>query len=126
MDDMGVKSMAELNAKTAANSKIVGFGAETGMEVACPFCGNPNWCKYTILECQSVMAQEHVCKHCYRGAKAIFTRHPGGVFFEMVQTSGPNPPDWFEPKMRRVDAADTAQGGASGQATGPAGATGGD
>jgi hypothetical protein len=68
-------SLSEYNRRFALNHEITGFG---------------------------IAGVEQHMQECGRGAKAILSPIPGGTSFEMVQTSGPDQPDWLEPKMRRV------------------------
>ena len=88
-------------------SECVGFGAETGMRVPCPFCCHPNFQEWKIwpdhpLHVETVLAKDAECPNCGRGIKALFTRSDSGVQFEMVQTCGDDPPSYL-PAMRRVD-----------------------
>lgn len=92
----------EYVAKFTANQKMTGHGlGNVHVHMPCPFCAEPDFVVYEVLEVQTKMAEGAVCKHCGRGAKAVFTRTPGGVSFEMVQTVGDEQPDYLIPKMRR-------------------------
>ena len=95
-------SKEEYLARFYLNQRIEGFGLETTMVYPCPFCAAPDWAKHKILEMEEVMAREQHCGECGRSSKMIFKRDANGVSFEVVQTGGPDQPDWFEPKMRRV------------------------
>lgn len=88
-----------------ANQKITGYGIEgTTQHMPCPFCAAPDWMVSTIIEIEQAMAVDRKCAECGRSAKAIVNRRGiGDVSFEFVQTGGDDPPDWLEPKMRRVE-----------------------
>jgi hypothetical protein len=95
-------SLSEYNRRFALNHEITGFGiAGVEQHMPCPFCAARDFMVHKILETEPAMAAGAVCQECGRGAKAIFSPIPGGTRFEMVQTSGPDQPDWLEPKMRR-------------------------
>lgn len=83
------------------NQRMSSFGLNTTMHMPCPFCAAPDFLVYRVVEVQEAMGKGAVCKECGRGAKAVFIGHKGGISFEIVQTSGPDQPDWLEPKMRR-------------------------
>lgn len=90
--------------KFHANQKIEGFGIDkVTIHVPCPFCAEPDFMLYTILEVEKALEAGATCKHCNRGSKAIIHRENGGMSFEMVQTCGDEPSDWLVPKMRRID-----------------------
>jgi len=95
-------SYPEYLTRFASNNYVYGFGMETGQSMPCPFCGARDWCKFKIIDVEAVTSQEHVCRECNRGARAIYTRTRDSVGFVMVQTSGPEQPEWLQPKMGRV------------------------
>jgi hypothetical protein len=86
----------------AANTYVFGFGLDTGQSMPCPFCAARDWCQFKIVDVVQVMSQEHICRECKRGAKAIYTRTPDSTGFRMVQTSGPEQPTWLDPQMEKV------------------------
>lgn len=96
-------SISEYNRRFALNHKIEGFGI-TGVEqhTPCPFCAAPDFIVHKILETERAMSEGATCRECGRSAKAIIKHGDGGVQFEIVQTGGPDQPDWLVPKMRRV------------------------
>lgn len=94
-------SMEELSARFAANQKITGFGLEVATHMPCGFCGAPDLFIMPITDAQSAMVKGSVCKECGRGTKALFTEHDGGISFEIVQTSGDDPPAWLAPPHPR-------------------------
>lgn len=90
----------EYEEKFHKNQKITGRFLETTMHMPCPFCAEPEFMVYKILDTEKVIANGAVCKFCNRGCKAIVTRDAGGVGFRFVQTCGDDPPDYL-PKMER-------------------------
>lgn len=100
---MKPESMEQLAHLTQENMRMEGQGLAVVTHAPCPFCAAPDWMKWPILDPRSAMELGAQCGECGRGAKAIFTDFPNGCYqFEFVQTSGPDQPDWFHPKMRRV------------------------
>lgn len=94
----------EYDKKFYANQKISGQGiGNVFVHMPCPFCAEEDFVVYEVLQVEKALAKPIVCKHCQRGAKTVFTRDSSGVSFEIVQTSGEDPPD-FLPPMRRVPA----------------------
>lgn len=91
----------EYEAKFAANQKITGYGVDVAMHMPCPACAEPDFVVYKILEIEEIMSKERVCTHCGVGMRAIFSHDNGGVSFEIVQTQGPDLPDYLPP-IRRV------------------------
>lgn len=96
-------SMEELNALTTANVGYEGFGPKTTLVMPCPFCAAPGSLRSRVLHAEEDMGKGGDCQTCGRSWRAEFTRQAGGTAFEIVQTGGDDPPDWFQPKMRRVD-----------------------
>lgn len=94
---------AEYDTRFYANQGMEGFGLDTSLVFPCPFCAAPRWAVTKIIEMEETMSKPHHCGECGRSAKMIFSRTAGGVSFEVVQTGGPDQPDWLEPKMRRVE-----------------------
>ena len=96
-------SLSEYNRRFALNQKIEGFGV-VGIEThyPCPFCAAPGFMVARLLETEKVMADGATCKECGRSSRAIFQHMNGGTQFEIVQTGGPDQPEWLQPKMRLV------------------------
>jgi len=103
-----IDSMEKYAAKYEENTRIEGFGEETAVIAPCPFCAEPGWLRYKILETEKQLAQGAECRMCGRGAKVVFTGTRDAIRMEFVQTAGDDPPAWFTHKMRRVDPAATA------------------
>lgn len=99
---MKPENMEQLADLTMQNMRIEGFGLDVVTHAPCPFCAEPDWMKWPIMDPRTPMETGAVCGSCGRGAKAIFDEQPGSIRFELVQTSGPVQPDWFVPKMRHV------------------------
>jgi hypothetical protein len=98
------RNVAEYLARFHANQRIEGYGIQTTTITPCPFCGAPDWMRWPILEAQEAMQRGATCLECGRSAKAVFhVNEPGNKQFEFVQTGGPDQPEWFTPKMRRVE-----------------------
>lgn len=97
-----MKTRQEYEQKYFHNQRITGFGLGVTLHVPCPFCAEPDFLIYKIIEMESALTSDHVCKHCGRGMKTFIERDKyGGTKMEFVQTCGDDPPD-FLPKMRRI------------------------
>lgn len=83
--------------------KYFGYGMETGMSLPCPFCCNPGFMAYKILEMEEAMKRGNTCIECNRSIKAIFTKTNTTTSFEVVQTGGPDCTDPWIPPIRRID-----------------------
>ena len=97
-------NMEELAALTTANTQYVGFGLDTAVVFPCAFCAAPGVIKAKVIEIERAMERGASCSACGRSWRAVFTLPGLGVKqFEIVQTGGDDPPDWFLPKMRRAE-----------------------
>lgn len=97
------ESQEEFLRRYIAGEKVEGKGVgNVYMTVPCPFCAAPDWLTWELLSVKEVMGTGATCKECGRGCKAIFNEDSGGVAFEIVQTGGNDPPEWMNPKMRRL------------------------
>jgi rRNA maturation protein Nop10 len=92
---------SEYESKFALNQRISGFGMDTTMHMPCPFCAEPEWMVFKILEQEEISSKEHVCAECGRGAKMIYRHEGSSISFEVVQTCGDDAPGYLPP-MRRV------------------------
>ena len=100
---MEPKNAAEYLALFQSNQHIKGFGiGNVHIHMPCPFCAAADFLVYEILQCEVAMGKGATCRQCGRGAKTIYTRTPGSLSFEIVQTEGPDQPEWLKPKMRRL------------------------
>lgn len=108
MSIRGAEHMAQPNNKEEyltryhSNQRYTGFGLETAMVMPCPFCAAPDFLVCRVIDTEKALSEDTKCKECERSAKYIFQRNAIGVTFEIVQTGGPDQPDWFTPKMRRI------------------------
>lgn len=97
-------SMQEYTERFAKNGRMEGFGLSTKTIMPCPFCAAPDWMAIPIMDPETAMKKGAECKECKRSARAIFSKTLGGVSFAIVQSGGPDQPEWLEPKMRKVPA----------------------
>src|SRR5260370_33476595 len=96
-------SSQEYMAKFYTNQRIEGFGHDkVTMHVPCPFCAEPDFMVYKIIEVEQALQKGGTCSHCHRSAKALLQRADTGVQFEIVQTGGDQPAEWLTPMMGRV------------------------
>lgn len=103
MTDSAPNSLDEYNARQNRNNHFTGSGIDgTELHAACPFCASADFMVSKIMDTQATMTKGAVCRECGRGAKAIFRQETETTSFEIVQTCGPEQPDWLEPKMRRL------------------------
>lgn len=82
---------------------ITGFGAEVTTHTPCPWCATPNFQAWGILTAAEDLTAEATCVNCGRSGKSIVFRNLNGTSFEMVQTGGPDAPDWLVPAPRRME-----------------------
>ena len=66
-----------------------------------PTVRNAKWSKRSIRFCGACSAAPSTSAN-WSCVRAIFKDDYGGVSFEVVQTGGDDPPDYFVPKMRRI------------------------
>ena len=102
---MQPNSHAEYLERFHRNNRVEGFGMDVKCVVPCPFCAAADWMAWPILQVEEKMQEGATCQECKRSARAIFTYADGGKSFEIVQTGGPDQPEWLQPKMRRVEEA---------------------
>lgn len=97
--------MEELAARQLENTEMSGRGMDTTQHFPCPFCGSKDWLVVKIMS----FAQDHgpiECGECGRSAKLLYNSKNGGPLrggsseMEVVQTDGPDQPEWMRPKMR--------------------------
>ena len=98
-------SMDQLAVRQLENTSVSGQGTSTAQHFPCPFCGSKDWYVVRVIE----FAQNHgpiECSECGRSAKLLYSTKNGGPMrggssqIEVVQTGGPDQPEWLEPKMR--------------------------
>ena len=92
----------DYHAKATANLRYSGHGpGATVFHMPCPFCAEPGFAEWLVIETEQRMQENHTCRACGRSSRAIVTRDAGSSSFEIVQTGGADPPAYL-PKMRRV------------------------
>lgn len=87
-------SHEEFNAKFEKNTSYSGRFLDTAMHMPCPFCAEPDFLVYKIIEVNEALKKGAVCTHCKRGMKALVSEQPGSVSFRIVQTVGDDPAPW--------------------------------
>jgi hypothetical protein len=94
----------EYHLKATANIRYSGHGPGAVMfHMPCPFCAEPDFAEWRVIETAERMQDNHTCKQCGRSSRAIVTSDDDGSHaFEIVQTGGADPPAYL-PKMRRVE-----------------------
>ena len=92
----------EYEAKYHANMKFSGTGFETTCHVPCPFCAEPDFLVHRVIGTEEAYTKGAVCPACGAGFRGIFQHDASGVTMEIVQTCGPDAPD-FMPVIRRVE-----------------------
>ena len=87
-----------------ANQRMTSYGLDTTCHVPCPFCAAPDFMVYRIIDVEETINKGATCKECGRSCAMPVTITDDGLgkSFEMVQTAGPDQPDWMTPKMRRA------------------------
>lgn len=103
------RSMEEFTARYLRNQRVGGFGLDTHMVAPCPFCGAAEWMTWHITgqvggheDMQTAMQQGATCGECGRSGRFVHYPTPaGGTQITLVQTGGPDVPEWMEPKPGR-------------------------
>lgn len=97
-------SAEEHEVKFGANMKMTGFGL-TGVtqHMPCPFCAEPDFSVYRVIDADVAVASNRTCKSCGRSAKCIVTKNGSSQTVELVQTGGEDLPAWYTNPPRRVD-----------------------
>lgn len=101
-----LESMEELRVNTMIHLRTEGYGVETKSILPCPFCASPDWLVFPVTAGLNGYVEEQkprFCKNCCRTARVIIVRSKDSVTFEIVQTDGPEPPEWMQPKPRREE-----------------------
>lgn len=100
-------NIEEYNKLYVLNCEVKGFGFEVAQTLACPFCCARDFMTLKPIDMamdDDAGQQECTCETCGRSGRNIITREPGETRLEFVQTGGDDPPDWLQPKPRRVEA----------------------
>lgn len=102
-DDKPPTNYQEYLARCAKNQVITGRGlGNVFTHAPCPFCGAPEFMVFEVMETELAMVKEHTCAECERSAKFMVFDIAGGKTFHLVQTGGPDQPDWMVHKMERI------------------------
>ena len=96
-------SIDEYNERYHRNMMMEGHGMETANVMPCPFCAAPRFAVVKVVDTLDAMQTERTCSECGRSGKAFVEQNESTTRMEFVQTGGPDLPDWYYPKMRRVD-----------------------
>lgn len=96
-------SQAEYEDTIARNQKISGVGFDTTSHLPCPFCAAPDFLVSKIGNIQGALVKGATCSVCGRSAKTLVSSEDGQDTYELVQTGGPDQPDWLRDKARRVN-----------------------
>lgn len=92
-------------ARSDANRRMEGYGAEVSSVEPCPFCGASDFLVLRLgdLPASADVGHDGLCRLCGREARYVVTLTLHGMEVELVQTGGPPPPAWYEPAPRRLD-----------------------
>lgn len=95
-----MQTLEERNARYHQNAKVTGFGEATTVHHPCPFCAAPDFMVCRVIDTKAAMSEDRTCAECGRGTRAIIVETPSTTTFELVQTSGDDPPPYMP--MRRI------------------------
>lgn len=96
--------------RQAVNYETSGMGMDTMVHLPCFGCGAKNFLIHRLLDCHAAYNTGSTCKECGRGFRMPVTRKASkcehghehvDLGFEVVQTVGPDLPDWFKIPVRR-------------------------
>ena len=105
------QSLEEYQRLSILNSSVTGSGIEgTTMHLACPFCCATDFMVYRLVDAKDAMVKGGTCHTCGRSARCEFDGDYTAIQFSIVQTGGPDQPEWLVPKMRRVPPHDVRDG----------------
>jgi hypothetical protein len=102
-------SVEAFTARAAQNTRVEGYGLETRMISACPFCGAPDFMTWYVLgnllaggtSMEETMQTPTTCAACGRSGRWQIARSDNSVRTSLVQTGGPDVPPWYTPPPRR-------------------------
>jgi hypothetical protein len=91
--------------KTHKHTKLEGFGLEEiTQHQPCPWCAEPGFWIFHVLDIKEVTSQDTTCQHCGRSGKLLYHEDTdSSTVFELVQTGGEDAPSWFDVAPRRID-----------------------
>ncbi len=97
-------SYEEFEKRCYRNRRIAGYGFGTHMVMPCPFCAAANWQTWRIGQREDmlrVMQSSTLCASCGRSARMEGRAQDDTEYWRLIQTGGPDVPDWYWPKPER-------------------------
>lgn len=95
-------SYDEFLKRVGTNQMVSGYGVESVIHMPCPFCGAGHFVCYNVLQCEEALSQSNTCDECHRSSKCVFEKKDRDTSFTLVQTGGPDCPQWFPFHMKRL------------------------
>lgn len=101
------KSEEEYTRLTHQRVRTTGYGIEgVTQHLPCPFCAAGEWMVFRLID--GLPRTPHPCAVCGRTAQIIYhVDNETETRIELVQTAGPDQPEWLRPQMRRVELEET-------------------
>lgn len=85
----------DYESKLERHTRYTGFGLDTTAHMPCPFCAEPGFMEWKLIEVSDIIQKGAVCKFCERGMRALVVPlDGGGSRTTMYQTQGPDPSPW--------------------------------
>ena len=81
--------------KYEKNTRYSGQGLELKIHMPCPFCAEPDFVNFKLLEMREKMIRPHECQACGRAMKLRYEGNPSQLLITMIQTKGAPPPDFL-------------------------------
>ena len=94
------KTRHEYERLAHVNMGMSGFGVDTISHMPCPGCCARDFMTFKVVDTEKALSEATVCSNCKRGFKMVLNRSPGSVSFRVVQTEGPDLPDYL-PEISR-------------------------
>jgi hypothetical protein len=85
------------------NCRITESKDGTIMHLPCPFCAASDFISYQLMETETALNTEIVCRECQRGLRTIIHKSHGQLRLEFIQTRGNDPPPWVEMSREPVE-----------------------
>ena len=104
------ETLEQFNTRYLNNNTFEDYGIETKGHYPCPGCAAPDWKVCKVMDFAEAIAEPATCLSCGRRFQGIVTRTPGSIRMEIVQSGGPDVPDWMQPKPRRIDPTPEGEG----------------
>lgn len=96
-------NMNEYNERFLTNMQVTGYGITgTTQHMPCPFCAAPDWYVVKLMDFGHT-SDPLTCGECGRTAQLLYAKIDGGSTMELVQTDGPDAPEWLQPPPRRAE-----------------------